>query len=315
MSQRAPDGRGGSRLAWTSPNGGARLLWHGPPGRRQLAGLLEPAKELNRGGQWDLVLTGELRTQGDRMSPAEAMEWAMLAWAEAHPVGPLVVLLDCDGPVSEYVKEALAFLRTSFVALTDWTPDPDVWDLRAGLPEGGLASRYARALDEESKSQHFCAGLDVVEGAAEGIAELLARPRLVDLHVVTTSWPGSPWWAGEREAWLDRMVGLPANRVTFTAQKWLLAGDVLIDDKYETLVAWKARHPRGVAILWRAAWNRPYWRTCEECRTCGRLTQAHFTDDPCVYSPGHRDPSILAVDGWRGPDGLLALLLSLAENR
>lgn len=313
-----PEAGGSEGLTWTSPNGGSRLLWRGSAGSRELVGLLEPARELNRGGQWDLVFTWqgrELRAQGGRMSPDEALVWATEVWQAAHPVGPLVIDLDCDGPVSDYVGAATRFLYDAYSELREcWAPDPDVWDLRANLPDGGLDSHFAKALNAESARPGFVLGLDVVEGAVEGIAALRAHPA-VELHVVTTSWPGAPYWPGERERWLGERVDVPAHMVTFTAHKARLDGDVLVDDKYETLVAWKRKHPAGVAILWRARWNRRYHRTPTECLHCPEALAHHataFGGSCATPRPGERDPAILAVDGWRD---LLPLLLSLADAR
>jgi hypothetical protein len=274
---------------------------------------------LNRGGQWDLVLTAdgrELRAHSPgAMGETDARDWAAQVWRLEHPVGPLVVDLDCDGPLSHYVRAAETFLYKTFPQLREvWTPDPDVWDLRANLPGGGLHSDYAIELNRESERAGFVLGLDVVDGAREGVAGLLARPDLVELHVVTTSWTGAPYWPGEREAWLGEKLGVPARAVTFTAHKHRLVGDVLVDDKYETLVRWKAHHRRGVAILWRASWNRPYWATAEECLFCRRpapeCEHAVETRRGPSFTVGERDPAILAVDGWAE---LLPLLLSLAE--
>lgn len=221
--------------------------------------------------------------------------------------GPLVVGLDCDGVVSDYVGAAEAWLRRKFRArLRDWRYSPDEWDLRADLPLD-----IAAALTEASKAKGFCARLSECPGAADGVPALR---ELCDLHVVTAAWPESLTWAGERAAWLEqRWPGLP---VTFTAHKEVFAGHVLVDDKYTTLVKWKARHPCGVAILWRAAWNRPYWYTTEE--THPEMSREAIEKTHDVLGPeypqlrGRRDPAIEVCDGF---PALVERVRTLAAGR
>lgn len=80
----------------------------------------------------------------------------------------------------------------------------------------------------------------------------------MSVHILTASWKGSLTWAGEREAWLKQHFDLDYNDITFSHAKHKVHGDIFIDDKPSSLELWQARHPDGVALLWKDVWNRPH---------------------------------------------------------
>ena len=80
----------------------------------------------------------------------------------------------------------------------------------------------------------------------------------MSVHILTASWKGSLTWAGEREAWLKQHFDLDYNDITFSHAKHKVHGDIFIDDKPSSLELWQARHPNGVALLWKDVWNRPH---------------------------------------------------------
>ncbi len=201
-----------------------------------------------------------------------------------HPWQDLVVLMDCDGVWSNYVDAIVERLRRKFRRrLILWSPNPDVWDLFEDLPKEVMEFGHA-----QSMSKGFVLGLEECAGAKEGVASLVELPG-ISLHVVTTAWPKAPFWLGERTAWVAARH--PELSVTFAPHKWLVDGDVLIDDKYSTLVLWKARYPKGVAILWKAAWNRPYWYSVNEAHV-----EMGASQENCPS--GRRATNIEICNGW-----------------
>jgi 5'(3')-deoxyribonucleotidase len=76
-----------------------------------------------------------------------------------------------------------------------------------------------------------------------------------DLVCVTAPWH-SPTWLAERRAWLrdyvhaNDVIGCPSKR------KRHVSGDVLIEDRADTLEDWCTDHPRGRGVLIDRPWNR-----------------------------------------------------------
>lgn len=163
----------------------------------------------------------------------------------------LTILLDCDGPLSQYYEAAIEWLYTQYpsMANANWRPDPRYWAIQSSLPPD-----RAHALHVASSAPGFCAALGIVPGAYEAVKHLLQY----DLHVVTAPWRDSLTWAGERSRWLQRHFNFTADQITHTQAKHRVQGDILIDDRPETLDAWHRCHPRGVPLLWKAEWNQPH---------------------------------------------------------
>ena len=65
----------------------------------------------------------------------------------------------------------------------------------------------------------------------EAIPVLKSLSKVHDVQVVTTPWDSN---IGSREVkvtWLKKYFSFLANKVTFTADKWLVDGDLMVDDK------------------------------------------------------------------------------------
>ena len=101
----------------------------------------------------------------------------------------------------------------------------------------------------------FCDNLKVYPGAKEGIEKLRETGHV---YFVTSPIWSSRYWMYERVQWLVRNFDARASDVIQTSQKQLVRGDVLLDDKYETVVKWaEARGARrGIPALWDAPYNQ-----------------------------------------------------------
>lgn len=81
---------------------------------------------------------------------------------------------------------------------------------------------------------------------------------LGDLVIATAPFRSSASWASDRAEWLDAYV-LPNSIISVPTKLKHLAtqfADVLVEDRVETLEAWKAVRPDGVAVLIDRPWNR-----------------------------------------------------------
>jgi len=112
---------------------------------------------------------------------------------------------------------------------------------------------WERARVEEG----FCKSIPWYPGAHEFLCDLQAR--FNELMIVTARDTRAPHWVGERDAWLFA-EGIKHNQIIYcpTDKKYLVSGDILIEDNVTTCNAWAARHTRGHALLIERPHNAGY---------------------------------------------------------
>jgi 5'(3')-deoxyribonucleotidase len=150
-------------------------------------------------------------------------------------------LLDVDEPLARFQHAALDIVRR----LYGRTHDPSEftsWDVFEHILQPG----EREAVFAEISAPGFCSNLAMVEGATEAIARLR---ELGDVYFVTSPWH-SVVWPSEREAWLEAKFGVPRSSVVSTRSKYLISGDLFVEDKPDHVVAWKEENPEGKALLW-----------------------------------------------------------------
>lgn len=108
------------------------------------------------------------------------------------------------------------------------------------------------AMDDMSRAPGFCASLPWYRGARTFVEVL---KDFGNVWAVTAPWNSSTW-DSERRAWLAPVLN-PSKVISCnTLAKPLVRGDVLIEDRTATLVAWLAENPKGLGILLDRPWNR-----------------------------------------------------------
>lgn len=161
------------------------------------------------------------------------------------------ILLDSDGVLSNFVGAWLSLINgargTSFV-LDDVTG----WDVCESL---GIPAGPERAATKQliADCPNFAQRHEVLPGAIEGVRRLQA---IADVWIVTSPWNSHPTWTHDREAWLKRNFGIPHGRVVHTGAKFLVCGDMLVDDKTSTCSEWSQCWRDGLAVQWETPHNR-----------------------------------------------------------
>ena len=160
------------------------------------------------------------------------------------------LLLDCDGVLADFVSAYLKIVE--FQLGRSHTPaEVTRWDINASLGITGVdSSNVKRAI---GNAPRLARNLAVYDGAKYGVSELLD---LTDLYIVTSPWNSNPTWTHDREAWLFENFGIRSNRVIHTSAKHMVRGDILVDDKTETLVEWRDAHPTGIPVMWSTPHNQ-----------------------------------------------------------
>jgi 5'(3')-deoxyribonucleotidase len=153
------------------------------------------------------------------------------------------VLLDCDGVICSWT-DAVAKVVRSYGGEFDDTK----WFDQKTLPYA-IRSRVMATLAREG----FCSELEPLPGAIDGVKALMAAG--CEVHFVTSLW-NSPTWAYDRQRWLQRHGLLDSySRLVFAKDKYVVKGDIFVDDKPSNVASWKAHWPNGLAVLWAQPWN------------------------------------------------------------
>jgi 5'(3')-deoxyribonucleotidase len=154
---------------------------------------------------------------------------------------PFRILVDTDEVLADFGTPALRLM--SHILDREVTRDSFTkWDLFEDLSKEEVDRLFSHF-----NCAGFCSDLEILEGAKEGVAEL---QKLGDVYVVTSPIYSSPTWTHERNAWLYKHFGIPSKKVVHTSAKYMIRGDVLLDDRPDNLHVWMAENPRGLPLLW-----------------------------------------------------------------
>ncbi len=159
------------------------------------------------------------------------------------------ILLDCDGVLADFVGPFLDLVNEEFSTSTR-REDVTRYDIAKAL---GWDDAFSASVSElVCRTLGMVERLPVIDGAREAVRALTGWG---EIYVVTSPWPGHPTWAYERARWLWRHFGFASKHIVSTSAKHIIDGDVLVDDKTETLRAWRDAHPNGTAFQFRTLHN------------------------------------------------------------
>ncbi|TXH11986.1 MAG: hypothetical protein E6R03_13735 [Hyphomicrobiaceae bacterium] len=88
----------------------------------------------------------------------------------------------------------------------------------------------------------FCGNMPVLPFATalySGLAEI------GEVKILTAPWNTSRFWHFERLKWLEHHFKVHPTDVIFTHRKWMVRGDILIDDRYPHIKEWCNANPNG----------------------------------------------------------------------
>lgn len=176
------------------------------------------------------------------------------------------ILLDCDGPLADFTGGLCAALSAR--GYRREAESVLHWDLKASLSQEEIA-----LLDEIVGEPGFCFDLPWVSGARGLVAFLRASAH--EVLCVTSPWP-SPTWMAERLDWLAPTFAAEDVLFVPSKRKFLVEGDILIEDHPAIACAWLDAHPDGYAILVDRPWNSP---RAKEFWPHSRMYRAHSTGE------------------------------------
>ena len=161
----------------------------------------------------------------------------------------LTILVDIDGVVADMLPAWLLriYEKTGVLASID---DVTTWEMSAPPLSEVSRDSMLDILNEPG----FNLGLPVFTGADVYLKQLHEAGHKI--YFVTARWgpvimPETLSWMRKHFPWLQ-----PEKHLCFIHDKSLLAGDVLVDDRMDNLVAYRAAHPRADLIAIDYPYNR-----------------------------------------------------------
>lgn len=157
------------------------------------------------------------------------------------------VLIDVDGVIANFSQLYLDCLREA-TGMHRTVEEIKVWDVGDAL---GLTRTERAAVHSQLQLPGRAFSMRNYPHTIEAVQKLAAH---ADVYFVTSPFP-SPTWTFDRDQWLQVRFGELGKRVTYTHDKHICSGDVLVDDKPENVVAWIKENYPGCAVLWAQPYN------------------------------------------------------------
>lgn len=161
--------------------------------------------------------------------------------------GKPIVLLDVDDVIAQ-CKKKIAQEASEFLGKTITDEDIVTWELSESFDnDEEIRKHYISKMEEKG----WCASLEPFPGAVEGVK---AIQEAAQVFFVTSPFH-SEHWMHERRIWLKELFDVPNQHIIQCAAKFLISGDVFVDDKPEHVWEWQG-FQRRFAFLWDRPHNR-----------------------------------------------------------
>jgi 5'(3')-deoxyribonucleotidase len=148
---------------------------------------------------------------------------------------PFTILLDCDGPLANFT-EAYVNALNDMEGTDHKASDASEWYILSSLGYSGEeAIRLAKKMAERVCEPGFCHNIKPQPWAKEMFDEL---SDIGEIIIVTSPFPGSMRWMGERVKWLEYYFRVSHKDIIFASRKDMVTGDCLIDDKMSHVHDW-----------------------------------------------------------------------------
>jgi 5'(3')-deoxyribonucleotidase len=157
------------------------------------------------------------------------------------------ILLDCDGVLSDFVTHALDFVHRETGDYHD-VSEITHWDVLKSLGKQHLLSSF----NDEINTNKFCKTMPVFFDAKNAVKRL---QHLGEVFIVTAPY-NSPAWVVERASWIKTNFGIENDHIANLHCKYIVAGDVFIDDSTRNIDLWQKHHPNALSILWETPYSK-----------------------------------------------------------
>jgi len=174
-------------------------------------------------------------------SPSEAEpEHSALAVGEKPRV-----LFDVDSVIGNLVQVFISAIEAADIRKLpqDWKPRQ--FDVATDL---GLTKSEEKRMYEMLQRPGVAEIVHPYPGAVEGVKKVAG---IADVFFVTSPMPGSQTWTYDRSRWLIQKFGeVLGSKWVYTEYKYVVYGDILVDDKPEHCTDFKKAWPGSIALRW-----------------------------------------------------------------
>lgn len=164
--------------------------------------------------------------------------------------GKPVVILDVDDVVAKCVAEMTeeVFEKTGKQYTED---DIKTWDFFDTIHDE-IHPGIEDFVTTRMRQKGWCLKLQPFPGSHEGLKEL---QKIAEVFFCTSPF-NSEYWEHERRAWLYKHFQIPSKRIIQGKPKFLVRGELLVDDKIDNCTEWVDYDERGIAGIWDRPHNR-----------------------------------------------------------
>lgn len=159
----------------------------------------------------------------------------------------MIIHLDMDGVITDFYSgfiNSLQARKIKYKGALDW-------NLTSCIDENISKTEKQRIVHRIMCHSAFWRTLEPISGAIDSI-NILLKDKRHTLFITTSPYMSYPGSVSDKISWVrDFIPNFPINNMNFLVNKWLVRGDVLVDDKPKNIYQWKGKH----AICFRQPWN------------------------------------------------------------
>jgi 5'(3')-deoxyribonucleotidase len=170
----------------------------------------------------------------------------------------MIFLCDVDGVLADFTGAIVTAINDHLDALAETSAIPIPHKSVAEVTEWDIASCLdvpASLIYAKAGEPGFCESLKVLPGAVALVETLRLHGKV---YFVTSPIWSAPLWMYERTHWLKKHFDAKPGEVMHTSAKELVRGDMLIDDKPQTVERWAMAQGLEPYTNYGVIWNQPY---------------------------------------------------------
>ncbi len=161
----------------------------------------------------------------------------------------MLFLIDVDGVLCDFTGGCLSVLKSERI-LGNITQESftqyDFWET--------LSPKQGEMLSRAINRKGFVATLNPLPQAKEAVARIRAQGHHVKF--VTAPLDSSEFWMFERKEWLKFHFGAKKEDIIFAHDKSVVWGNVFIDDKDTSVLAWQKQWPTQKGFIFSQPWSK-----------------------------------------------------------
>lgn len=159
----------------------------------------------------------------------------------------LRVIFDVDGLCGNFIGATLDIIK-DVTGQCFHHDDVNMWDITQLI---SCPVKRDSCIDAMN-SPGFCTSIEPYDGSIEAFKRIKRDHNAI---FVTAPFIQNKTWMPERVEWLCSKFGVSPDDVNFVKNKYIISGDVIVEDNPHTASRWLDSNPGGLALLWNRKYN------------------------------------------------------------